>query len=157
MYLTHNIGSASALPIIRYHSCYHRNRNDNAETTCEKNFFLVNFGHSDFPTFFESELFRVMCSRCNPQTNVGKQLLRNSRKKRLFRPWPADYCLASSCRGRAESCLMLSNRSLNCGSLDKLLRSFKFQTQTQTQIHIFNQDCRKVGQVYLSRLRSWKV
>ena len=30
-------------------------------------------------------------------------------------------------------------------------------TQTQTQIHtsIFNQDCRKVGQVYLSRLRSW--
>ena len=30
-----------------------------------------------------------------------------------------------------------------------------FQSQTQTQIHIFNQDCRKVVQVYLSRLLSW--
>ena len=64
--------------MIRYHGCYHRN--DTAERTCEKNLFLVNFGHPDFPTFFESVLFGVMCSRCKPQTNVGKQLLRNSRK-----------------------------------------------------------------------------
>ena len=35
--------------LTRYHGCYHRN--DNAETTCEKNLFLVNFGHPDFPTF----------------------------------------------------------------------------------------------------------
>ena len=61
--------------LIRYHGCYYRN--DSAEKTFEKNTFLVNFGHPDFPTFFESVLFRVMCSRCNPQTNVGKQLLRN--------------------------------------------------------------------------------
>ena len=61
--------------LIRYHGCCYRN--DSAEKTFEKNTFLVNFGHPDFPTFFESVLFRVMCSRCNPQTNVGKQLLRN--------------------------------------------------------------------------------
>ena len=30
-----------------------------------------------FPLFFESVVFGVMCSRCNPQTNVGKQLLCN--------------------------------------------------------------------------------
>ena len=61
--------------LIRYHGCYYRN--DSAEKTFEKNTFLVNFGHPDFPTFCESVLFRVMCSHCNPQTNVGKQLLRN--------------------------------------------------------------------------------
>ena len=55
----------------RYHGCYHRN--DNVERTCEKNLFLVNFGHPDFPASFESVLFGVMCRRCNPQTNVGKQ------------------------------------------------------------------------------------
>ena len=36
------------------------------------------------------------------------------------------------------------------------MHSAQTQTQTHDQIHIFNQDCRKVGQVYLSRLRSWK-
>ena len=34
---------------------------------------------------------------------------------------------------------------------------YQTQAQTQTQIHIFNQDCRKVGQIYLSRLRSWNI
>ena len=36
---------------------------------------MVNFGQPDFPTFFESVLFGVVYSRCNPQTNVGKQLI----------------------------------------------------------------------------------
>ena len=89
--LCFNVPSRSASPRGRprvhihfdtFHGCYHRN--DNAERTCEKKLFLVNFGHPDFLTFFESVLFGVMCSRCKPQTNVGKQLLRNLRKKRSF-------------------------------------------------------------------------
>ena len=45
--------------LIRYHDCYHRT--GKAETTCEKNLFLVNFGHPGF-IFFSNRCSLGSCA-----------------------------------------------------------------------------------------------